>query len=180
MMPLVVPAAASLSAPLFGPPTDQTVSVLLGRGDGTFAPRTDYPVEGDAVDLVIGDVTGDGRPDVVTADFNSQQISVLPSQGPAVDVVGPEAAGPRLRVYPNPGSGRVTLGFTLDRAAATSLRIYDLQGRLVDEVVDGWLAAGPHTCTWRPSSAERRPAGLYLARLWSAGREWSARLAVVE
>jgi hypothetical protein len=42
-----------------------TVSVLFGNGDGTFAPRLDYPAA--AVSLALGDVDGDGRPEVVTA-----------------------------------------------------------------------------------------------------------------
>jgi hypothetical protein len=42
-----------------------TVSVLLGNGDGTFAPGLDYPAA--AVSLALGDVNGDGRLEVVTA-----------------------------------------------------------------------------------------------------------------
>ena len=58
------------------------VSVLLGRGDGTFGPRTQvgagrYPY--DSYTVAMGDLNGDGRPDLVTATgtlFNTDTISV--------------------------------------------------------------------------------------------------------
>jgi hypothetical protein len=42
-----------------------TVSVLFGNGDGTFAPRVDYPAA--AASLALGDLNGDGQLDVVVA-----------------------------------------------------------------------------------------------------------------
>src|SRR5258706_356331 len=43
------------------------VAVLLGNGDGTFAPPTSFPANGDPTGLAIGDVNNDGRLDVVTS-----------------------------------------------------------------------------------------------------------------
>src|ERR1700691_4705052 len=40
--------------------TANTVSVLLGHGDGTFAPHSDYAVEGGPTSIVVGDFNGDG------------------------------------------------------------------------------------------------------------------------
>ncbi|MFO0950111.1 MAG: FG-GAP-like repeat-containing protein [Isosphaeraceae bacterium] len=51
---------------------DDTVSVLLGNGDGTFRPRVDYPVTRSASSFTVGDFNGDGFPDLVAPD---------PSQG---------------------------------------------------------------------------------------------------
>ena len=56
-----------------------TVSVLLGPGDGTLAPARHYPV-GRAECLAVGDVDGDGTPDVVTANRHSFVV-VLPGTG---------------------------------------------------------------------------------------------------
>src|SRR5262249_54656767 len=47
------------------PSDHETVSVLLGNGDGTFQPAVRYPAGTSAVSLVAGDFNGDGRPDLV-------------------------------------------------------------------------------------------------------------------
>ncbi|MGK7874026.1 MAG: RHS repeat-associated core domain-containing protein [Xenococcaceae cyanobacterium] len=44
-----------------------SVSVFLNNGDGTFADRTDYTVGNRTKSLALGDVNGDGRPDVATS-----------------------------------------------------------------------------------------------------------------
>jgi hypothetical protein len=47
------------------------VSVLLGNGDGTFQTAVNYLSHGTAESVAIGDVNGDGRPDVVVANLNN-------------------------------------------------------------------------------------------------------------
>jgi hypothetical protein len=48
--------------------TDNTVSVLLGKGDGTFQPRATTAVGVEPVALVAGDFNGDGLPDLAVVD----------------------------------------------------------------------------------------------------------------
>jgi hypothetical protein len=49
---------------------DGSVSVLLGNGDGTFRPAVSYDTGGYiAASVAIGDVNGDGIPDLVVANF---------------------------------------------------------------------------------------------------------------
>jgi hypothetical protein len=60
---------------------DNTVSVVLGNGDGTFsAPRT-FPVGSTPGGLAVADVNGDGKPDLAVANFNSNTVSVLLGNG---------------------------------------------------------------------------------------------------
>lgn len=57
-----------------------TISVLIGHGDGTFDPPVDYAAPG-AVKVVVGDVDGDGVPDVVVADDIHSTVSILRNLG---------------------------------------------------------------------------------------------------
>lgn len=47
--------------------TDNTVSVLLGNGDGTFQGHVDYPADTSLWAVAVGDVNGDGKRDLVVA-----------------------------------------------------------------------------------------------------------------
>jgi FG-GAP-like repeat len=58
-----------------------TVSVLFNRGDGTFRHKHDFETAEYPSSVAIGDVNGDGRPDLVTADAETETVSVFPNQG---------------------------------------------------------------------------------------------------
>ena len=57
------------------------MSVLLGNGDGTFQPERRFPFEEPLSSLLAADVNGDGRPDLVTANDYSDDVSVLLGNG---------------------------------------------------------------------------------------------------
>ena len=58
-----------------------TVSVRLNRGNGTFRPRRDYSTGGGPHSVAIGDLNGDGKPDLATANFDAGSVSVLLNGG---------------------------------------------------------------------------------------------------
>ena len=58
-----------------------TVSVLLGNGDGTFQPQVTYAVGQAPQAIVAGDFTGDGHLDLAVADSGSNTVSVLLGNG---------------------------------------------------------------------------------------------------
>lgn len=60
---------------------DHFISVLLGNGDGTFAPHVDYPVGDRPVSLAIGLVDDDAFLDVVTTHQEESMVSILLGRG---------------------------------------------------------------------------------------------------
>jgi hypothetical protein len=50
------------------------LSVLLGNGDGTFAPRVEYTTGADVTSLAVGDLNGDGNLDIVTTDSETPAL----------------------------------------------------------------------------------------------------------
>src|SRR5262249_6596887 len=62
------------------------VSVLLGKGKGTFAPQVDYAAGPGPSAVVVADLNGDGELDLVVANIstgNKGALSVLLNQGNA-------------------------------------------------------------------------------------------------
>jgi Flp pilus assembly secretin CpaC len=61
--------------------TGDTVSILLGNGDGTFAAHVDYPAGSGPTALATADFNGDGKPDLAVADFTGSTVSILLGNG---------------------------------------------------------------------------------------------------
>ncbi len=84
-----------------------------------------------------------------------------------------------LLAYPNPSSGQVKLGFTLDQSQKGQLIIFDISGRLVEKVFDGMLQAGENTFTWNPEPKTQNPApGTYIARLVTTTKTEAIRIQI--
>jgi hypothetical protein len=67
---------------------------------------------------------------------------------------------------PNPFNASTTISYTLQAASQVSLNAYDVSGRLVSTLVDGWREAGSHQVTFDGSGLA---SGIYLYSL-KAGR----------
>ncbi|MFH1680434.1 MAG: FlgD immunoglobulin-like domain containing protein, partial [Candidatus Eisenbacteria bacterium] len=72
---------------------------------------------------------------------------------------------------PNPFNPRTSLVFSLSKESRARLSIYDVSGRLVQNVADGVFAAGSHTVVWDGRDQSGRPAasGVYFARVEASG-----------
>jgi hypothetical protein len=67
-----------------------------------------------------------------------------------------------LAVHPNPFNPTTGISYELRAASYTSLKVYDISGRLVATLVDGWKEAGTHEVTFDGSGLA---SGLYMVRM---------------
>ncbi|MGH7724440.1 MAG: FlgD immunoglobulin-like domain containing protein [Candidatus Eiseniibacteriota bacterium] len=82
---------------------------------------------------------------------------------------------------PNPTTGRVTFSYTLATETEARMRIYDVAGRLLKDLVDGPQAAGPHEVVWdgRTNAGQKAPAGVYFYRIEAGGWHSERKLIVI-
>lgn len=58
------------------------VSILLGKGDGTFQTATTYPTNaGSSFSIAVGDFNGDGSLDLATTSYSTSSVSILLGNG---------------------------------------------------------------------------------------------------
>ncbi|MDZ7316416.1 MAG: T9SS type A sorting domain-containing protein [candidate division KSB1 bacterium] len=66
--------------------------------------------------------------------------------------------------YPNPFNAGTQITFYLPKQSFVKLMIFDVNGRVVDRLIEGTLEAGRFTVQWKPQQGEGT-SGIYLARL---------------
>lgn len=87
-----------------------------------------------------------------------------------------------LSVAPNPFNPKTTVSYQLPAAAAVSLRVYDLAGRLVDVLAaDAFRPAGEYSTSWDGHDLRGRelPSGVYLCRLTAGAHEETRRMVMI-
>jgi FG-GAP-like repeat/Abnormal spindle-like microcephaly-assoc'd, ASPM-SPD-2-Hydin len=60
---------------------NNSVSIFLGKGDGTFAAPTEYPMDGATFAIAAGDFNSDGKLDLAIGNTGLAQISILLGNG---------------------------------------------------------------------------------------------------
>ena len=161
----------------------QTVSVLLGNGDGTFGTKFDFGTGNEPVSVGIADFNADGRPDVVAVNRNDNTLAVLLGQGSTVDVPRdlPRVQGVS-NVIPNPTRNRAYVRLELPTRARIRASVYDMAGRLVREIGRGHFEAGVHTLTWDGTGNRvgHVAPGLYFFRISVEGLECNRTIVKIQ
>ena len=155
------PATLNAGAMFFGPAITSETELITTGG---FQNMTDFgPGDPNATTL-----TSDGGRDIFLAKYLYEKPSpgitterladtgTFIEAGPIPDAFTLEAN------YPNPFNPQTTIQFGLPEAATVSLRVYDMTGRQVAELVHGTLEAGVHEVQLE---AGHLPSGSYLYRL---------------
>ena len=128
--------------------TTNSAGVLLGNGNGTFQPVVTYATgvaDGRPTAIAVADVTGDGKPDLVTANQFGYNITVFAGTGtgtfraPASYAFGPNAAPLDVTVTDLNADGRPDLVM----ANAGSNTVALLMGQGGGGFLPGPYAVGP-------------------------------------
>jgi len=84
--------------------------------------------------------------------------------------------------YPNPFNPMTNIKFDLPRATHVSLRVYDLAGRLVRELVNEPLQAASHVVRWdgTDNGGRRQASGVYYYRLVTDERVVTKKMTLVK
>jgi hypothetical protein len=95
--------------------------------------------------------------------------------------VGDETPRTRLGLAlgPNPATGSTTIRLALPRDGHLRVRVFDVQGREVARLADGWMAAGARELAWAGTNQSgKRESGVYLVRAEAAGEVSVQRVVV--
>ncbi len=107
-------------------------------------------------------------PDIGAFEFGDATVSLSPSGPRGMRIVPGDY---ELANYPNPFNPGTKIFYIIPRAGQVRLTVYDVTGRVVKTLVDGYKPAGRHTHAWNAlDSKGRELAGsLYIVRLESGG-----------
>lgn len=134
---------------------------------------------GDAPGFLVGggtltqvDQTGDDSICYVEVDLAAYATAVVTVQvDPSIDADTPSGAPRLFGATPNPFNPRTEVRFDLPTAGRCRLTVFDLRGREVAVLADGFREAGVHALAWDGTNdaGEALPSGVYFAGL-KAGR----------
>ena len=159
-------------------------NVTLIASDGFSGP---FPTGTGPKSVAMGDLNGDGRPELMTANQSSGTASILLNTGAMTDAHVPPVPTQSYELslgvgHPNPSRGGLAIHFTLPQPAQTTLRVFDASSHLVATLADGMLAEGPHTARWerRTLRGQQAVQGVYFCELRAGNRRLVNRLVILE
>ena len=82
-----------------------------------------------------------------------------------------------VSIYPNPFNPVATIHYTLPEYAYINLLVYDIKGRQVESLLNGFQTAGYHTIKW---NASYFPSGVYFVQLTTSTFSQIHKLALVK
>jgi len=108
--------------------------------------------------------------------ISAPQMASRPEGAP---LLGAEAAGVALSARPRVGGA--VLRFALAEGADVRLQVFDVAGRLITTLVDGYRPAGEHEVAWDGgSSTGPMPSGVYFARMQTPAQQARATVILAE
>ena len=174
-------------APYSWPPSATGAAYLWETGSH-FDTVPDAWMMGDAVQQVVGervctagDIDGDGRSEFLVSDYTSnprQYVWVCKYTGSGIEEEKPRRlTSLRLDVAPNPARGALSVRYEVTSPSRVSVGLYDVGGRLVRSLCEGYVAAGKYEAKL-PSGI--LPAGIYICALDNGTQRISRKVVLTE
>jgi hypothetical protein len=82
-----------------------------------------------------------------------------------------------LSAYPNPFNPDVVLRYTLNHPGMVRLSVWDVMGRQIAVLKDGWQRAGTSSITW---DGDDRSSGVYIVRMEYEGRQQQQKIVLLK
>jgi hypothetical protein len=160
-------------------PARSCVTVMFNSGVGFFNNFRSFSVGALPTSMAVGDFNNDGFPDLAVSNRASDDITVLLNRT-QVNKITDNPAIPKsyhLTAYPNPFNSNAVISFNQPKPGFTTLTIYDILGRQVETVHQGFLPAGTRDFTWQ---ADKYPSGIYFALIKSPEITESVKLTLIK
>jgi hypothetical protein len=96
--------------------------------------------------------------------------------------VGPQPAAFELRSFPNPFNPETSIEYELPQSGHVTLRVYAVDGSVVQLLADEVQTAGVHRVTWngRDRSGARAASGVYMLRIESTQQSISRKITLLK
>jgi len=84
--------------------------------------------------------------------------------------------------YPNPFNPKTTFEMNLPKSGQVTLKVFNVRGELVRTLVDGTLAAGPHSIEWdgKSDQGSQAASGVYFSETRAGGQVKINKMALVK
>ena len=103
--------------------------------------------------------------DPVTPELTTRIIIHVQTLGVESDVITPNEYSMNP-AFPNPFNSMTSIPFEMSKESEVKIQIFDLSGRVVDEIIDRKLPAGLHTVNW---NADNLSTGIYFIKMDASG-----------
>lgn len=82
--------------------------------------------------------------------------------------------------FPNPFNPVTNISFVLKTDSKVSLKVYDISGKIIANLVDGFKQAGKYTLTFDVSGKSNLSSGIYFYKLTAGGNEFTRRMTLIK
>ncbi len=157
--------------------------ILFNNQDGTFRDPVNYYTGICSHKSHAADLDGNGWNDIITLNYDFYQypvdtcrIHILFNDGTGNFVEDPQVgvepqyqpiSETSLSIYPNPFKTNTMINFSIKEIGFIELKIYDIKGRLIKQVINQKMKGGEHNVTWngRDENNQCCSSGIYLMNL---------------